>query len=491
MQRPAVSAVSAVEPRTGRDAEHAHAAQFYEDDDFLCGVLADFVVAAVASHRPALLIATEPHRQALLSRLATRGFDADQLAEAGRLLLLDAGETLDTFMVDGSPDATRFQRSVGRLLRRCEEESEGEAVAVYGEMVDVLCREENSRGALRLEELWGRLARHHEFSLLCGYSIDTFSSASQTEDFLEICRLHDHARPTERFTRLEGGAQLTEISALQQRARALETELVHSRELEQRLLESLAEKARLLEDEHTARAEAEAANRAKSDFLAVMNHELRTPLNAISGYADLLDLGIHGPLSEKQKDWLERIQRSQRHLLGLIDTVLSYAGSEAGGLQFELDSVPVDDLLRAADVCVLPQLHEKGILYSYAGCDRSIAAYADGDKVGRILVNLLVNAIKFTEPGGQIRLEGDATDEQVFIRLRDTGIGIAPEQLDDIFEPFVQVDSRLTRLQSGVGLGLAISRELARGMGGDLSASSTPGAGSTFTLTLRRAQPCP
>ncbi len=488
MQLPAASAV---EPRMGRNAEHAHSVQFYEDDDFLCGVLADFVAGAAASHRPSLLIATEPHRRALLARLAARGVDADALADSGRLLLLDARETLGAFMVDGSPDPRRFHRSVGRLLRRCGRASGGRAVAVYGEMVDLLCRDENSRAALLVEALWDRLARRHDFSLLCGYSIDTFARASQTAEFLEICHLHDQARPTERFTRLEDGEQLVAISALQQRARALETELAHSRELEQQLREALAEKARLLEGERSARADAEAANRAKSDFLAVMNHELRTPLNAISGYADLLDLGIHGPLSEKQKDWLERIQRSQRHLLGLIDSVLSYAGSESGGLRFELDPVPVDDLLRGADVCVLPQLHEKGILYAYAGCDRSIAAFADGDKVGRILVNLLVNAIKFTEPGGQIRLECDATDEEVSIRVRDTGIGIAAAQLDEIFEPFVQVDSRLTRPQSGVGLGLALSRELARGMGGELSAQSTPGVGSVFTLTLPRAQPCP
>jgi signal transduction histidine kinase len=488
MQLPAASAVA---PRMDRDAEHAHSVQFYEDDDFLCDLLADFVVAAAASRRPALLIATEPHREALLPRLAGRGLDAEQLVDGGRFLLLDASETLGTFMLGGSPDPALFQRSIGRVLRRFAGEPDGHPVAVFGEMVDVLCREENSRAALLLEELWGRLARRYDFSLLCAYSIDTFSSASQTEDFLEICRRHDHARPTERFTLLEDEAQLTEISALQQRARALETELSHRRELEQQLRESLAEQARLLECERAARLEAESANRAKSDFLAVMNHELRTPLNAISGYADLLDLGIHGPLSEKQKDWLERIQRSQRHLLGLIDTVLNYARSEAGGLQFELDSVPMDDLLRAADVCVLPQLHEKGILYTYAGCDRSIAAYADGEKVGRILINLLVNAIKFTGRGGRIRLECDATHEQVLVRVHDTGIGIAPEQLEEVFEPFVQVDSRLTRLQSGVGLGLAISRELARGMGGDLSASSTPGVGSTFTLTLPRAQPCP
>jgi signal transduction histidine kinase len=488
MQLPAFGAVA---ERAVRDAEHGHSVQFYEDEDFLCVVLADFVAAAVAARRPALLIATEPHRRALLSRLATRGFDPERLADTGQLLLLDARETLDLLLVDGAPDVALFQRSVGRVLRRCAGGAGGRGVAVYGEMVDVLCCENNFRGALLLEELWGRLARRHHFSLLCGYSIDTFSNAAQTEDFLEICRLHDRAHPTERFGRLADDAQLTEISVLQQRARALETELAHRRELEGQLRESLAEQARLLEAERAARAEAETANRAKSDFLAVMNHELRTPLNAISGYADLLDLGIHGPLSEKQKDWLERIQRSQRHLLGLIDTVLGYARSEAGGLQFDLDSVPMDDLLRAADVCVLPQLHEKGIHYSYAGCDPSIAAVADAEKVGRILVNLLVNALKFTERGGQVRLECDATDEQVFVRVRDTGIGIPPEQLDEVFEPFVQVDSRLTRMQSGVGLGLAISRELARGMGGDLSASSTPGAGSTFTLTLRREQPCP
>jgi PAS domain S-box-containing protein len=258
-----------------------------------------------------------------------------------------------------------------------------------------------------------------------------------------------------------------------------------------------AERERLLHEAEAARAEAERANRAKSEFLAVMSHELRTPLNAIGGYAELLELGIHGTVTEAQRTALERIQRSQRHLLGLIAGVLDYSRVEAGAVTYRLADVPVTEAVAEAEALVAPQLRAKGLGYAWSGAAPGLTVRADREKLQQILLNLLGNAVKFTDARDGVpgRIEVTCAVEpdgpggpggRVAIHVRDTGEGIAPEQLERIFEPFVQADQRLTRPHAGVGLGLAISRDLALGMGGELTAESTPAAGSTFTLVLPR-----
>jgi PAS domain S-box-containing protein len=251
---------------------------------------------------------------------------------------------------------------------------------------------------------------------------------------------------------------------------------------------------RLLVDSERARAEAEAAramaeraSRAKGEFLAVMSHELRTPLNAIGGYAELMEMGVRGPITTEQRVDLGRIQASQRHLLGLINQVLNYTRIETGTVQYDMVSVPVSEALAEAEALVVPQVRARGLRYVLAGCDPALRVRADREKLQQIMLNLLTNAIKFTEPGGTVHVECAAGDAVVAIAVQDTGIGIAADKLAQVFEPFVQVDQRLTRQNEGVGLGLAISRDLARGMEGDLTAESELGAGSRFVLTLPAA----
>ena len=259
---------------------------------------------------------------------------------------------------------------------------------------------------------------------------------------------------------------------------------------------ALVEAGRLAE---AAREEAEAGNRAKSEFLAVMSHELRTPLNAIGGYAELIELGIHGPVTDAQRTALARIQSSQRHLLGLISGVLDYSRVEAGAVTYRIADVPVAEAVAEAEALVAPQLRGKGLGYGWSGAPPGLSVRADREKLQQILLNLLGNAVKFTNardgvPGRvevacslEAGVGGAGAGDRVRIHVRDTGAGISAEELERIFEPFVQVDQRLTRPHAGVGLGLAISRDLARGMGGDLTAESVPRVGSTFTLTLPRA----
>ncbi len=238
----------------------------------------------------------------------------------------------------------------------------------------------------------------------------------------------------------------------------------------------------------TAQAEAESANRSKSEFLRNMSHELRTPLNAIGGYADLMEMGIRGPVSEAQRDDLLRIKRSQRHLLGLVNEVLNYAKLETGSVHYDMGDVVVAAALTEAQSFVAPQASAKGLTLHPVDCPDVVVARADPEKLRQALVNLLSNAVKFTDSGGAVYLGCRAVGDEVMIFVRDTGMGIATDKLDAVFEPFVQVDQRLTRPFEGTGLGLAISRDLARGMGGDLTAESTVGVGSMFTLTLPKSE---
>jgi len=255
--------------------------------------------------------------------------------------------------------------------------------------------------------------------------------------------------------------------------------------------EAQEERERLLLDSQTARNEAEDANRAKADFLAAMSHELRTPLNAIGGYVDLLDLGIHGPVTDAQKSALSRIGANQRHLLALINDILQFAKLEAGQLQFSLNDLSAPELLDKVEPLVAPFAATRGVAYSVEDCDSSVRLIGDEERVLQIMLNLVTNAIKFTQPGGWAVLSCDPDGEWVNIRVRDNGPGIHPDKHQLIFDPFVQADRRLNSPHDGVGLGLAISRDLARAMGGDLEVSALPGAGSTFTLRLPRAADLP
>ena len=235
-------------------------------------------------------------------------------------------------------------------------------------------------------------------------------------------------------------------------------------------------------------SEAEVANRAKSEFLAAMSHELRTPLNAIGGYAQLLQMGLSGPITSEQREHLERITRSQEHLLGIINDILNFSRIEAGQVAYDIGLVPMRETVDAVVPMVAPQALAKKLDLKVTNCESSLVVAADRSKVEQILINLLSNAVKFTSEGGQIELTCAIDGDQGILKVRDTGVGIPADQLEMIFAPFVQVGRNLANPKEGTGLGLAISRDLARAMRGELTAESREGEGSVFTLYLPLAK---
>ncbi|HEV7388698.1 MAG TPA: ATP-binding protein [Gemmatimonadaceae bacterium] len=251
----------------------------------------------------------------------------------------------------------------------------------------------------------------------------------------------------------------------------------------------IEESKRTQEDLRRLTDEALEANRAKSDFLAAMSHDLRTPLNAIGGYAQLLEMGVRGPITDAQKADLERIQRSKNHLDRLVSDVLSFAKLGAGRIELRCEPIRMKHLLGSVVDMIRPQLAEKKLNLTPLSVDPELRIKADLDKTQQILINLLANALKFTPAGGTISILAQARETRVAISVIDTGIGIPEDQLERIFQPFAQAKSPLVVTDAGVGLGLAIGRQLARAMDGELTVTSTVGEGSNFTLTLPRALP--
>jgi signal transduction histidine kinase len=256
------------------------------------------------------------------------------------------------------------------------------------------------------------------------------------------------------------------------------------------------ERARLYEAEKEARTAAELANKAKGDFLAAMSHELRTPLNAIAGHVDLLALDIYGPTSAQQQDALKRVKRAQQHLLGIINDLLGFARLERGHVEFQLAPVRLHDVVDDVAPMIGPQMAVKNLEYTVKFPTVPVEVVADRSKLAQIVLNLLTNAVKFTNPGGRVSLEvretpaSDTVQKQlVEVSVTDTGIGIPPDKLEAVFDPFVQLATDPANRRQGTGLGLAISRDLARGMGGELTARSTPGVSTTFTLNLVKSEP--
>ncbi len=236
------------------------------------------------------------------------------------------------------------------------------------------------------------------------------------------------------------------------------------------------------------KVKAEVAHQANTAFLGRVSHDLRAPLNGIRGYVDLIDEGIRGPVTEAQRRDLDRIRENQKHLLRLITEILNFVRLGSDGMPYNITDITAQDAVDSAVALIEPLIGEKNLTFSVPRCGPDVVFRADPLQVRQILLNLLSNAIKFTPPGGELAIVCEAGPELITLRVEDSGIGIPDDKKASVFEPFVQVKNGLTESEVGFGLGLAISRDLARGMQGDLQVESELGLGSRFTLTLPRAK---
>lgn len=257
-----------------------------------------------------------------------------------------------------------------------------------------------------------------------------------------------------------------------------------NRSLNARVAQRTRELELALEGEQTARKDAEAANRIKTELFARLSHEFRTPLHAVAGYLEILQQNIHGGLNAEQRRDVGRIHQAQEHLLTLVNMILDFAKLEGGPIELSMAEIPIEETLCGAEALVAPQFAKKGVGYAHRSGDDLLSAFADREKVQQIVVNLLANAVKFTPVGGAVELDWRVEEENLLVRVRDTGCGVPEDKIEQIFEPFVQLRAPGSVPSGGTGLGLPISRDLARAMGGDVAATSTLGVGSVFTLTL-------
>jgi PAS domain S-box-containing protein len=321
------------------------------------------------------------------------------------------------------------------------------------------------------------------FPELAGSRAETaFRRALEGETVVLAHRFHEYLLP------LAAGADFPGFERMQQSARIVPVFCGGSVESAVALVQDVSERVAREAELREAMDQAQIASKAKSEFMAGMSHELRTPLAAIMGYSDLLETEVVGPLSDRQKGFMRRIKAGARHLTGIIEEILTFSRLEAGREAIHAERVDLAAIAADALSLVEPQGNQKGLAIRVALPEGPVEAVSDAGKLRQILVNLLGNAVKFTD-AGEVELRVWAEGGMAGFQIRDTGPGIPPEFMERVFEPFTQVDSSSTRQKGGTGLGLPVSRRLARLLGGDLEVESAEGRGSRFTLTLPLVPP--
>jgi len=458
--------------------EDEHFVQFYESDGFLLNSLSGFIGSAINSGVPAVVVATKPHRDGLDELMRANSVDVTNALASGKYIALDAEETLSKFMIGGVPEPHRFNEVLGGVISSV---TDGRArVRAFGEMVALLWAEGNHAGAIRLEELWNELQKAHAFSLFCAYPMNGFGGERFVQPHDGVCTVHSRVLPAESYAGLGNSEdRLREIARLQQKARALEAEVNVRKEVEEKLRNALV-------GEQMARAEAETANRMKDQFLATVSHELRTPLNAIIGWSHLLKSGNLDHLTSERA--LETIDRNAKSQAQLIEDILDVSRMITGKLRLNKEVVDIASVINAAIDSVQLAIDSKDLELKVTLDPSARHTIGDGSRLQQVVWNLLSNAIKFTPSGGSIDVKVKRADKNLQICVKDSGQGISPVFLPHIFEHFRQADGTTTRLHGGLGLGLAIVRQLVELHGGSIRAESGgEGLGCTFTIELPMA----
>lgn len=467
-------------------AFNSHAVQFYDDEAFLFETVGHFLDAGIHADDGLLVIAKKRHREGLARRFDA---DAERAIASGRLIVIDAEETLAKFMVGGMPDPSLFRDVLERLLSTLNEvAAPPRRIRAYGEMVDVLWCEGNSSAAIRLEELWCEAGKEHDFTLLCAYLMGRFYKEGDTERFLEVCRNHSHVMPSESFSQLDAPhARLREIALLQQRAQSLEHEIQHRKELE-RALRTALESGRRSEEalrvslkrEKEARAHAEASDAFKEIFLGMLGHDLRNPLNTVLTTARLM--AIRGELPAESTKRLGRIVSSGERMQRMIEQILDVTRARlASGIAIdpvEQDVSPI--VARIVDEVSAAHPHRDIALLSDGPCTVRV----DADRFEQVVSNLLGNAVTHGDPTAPIRVEISARDTVVGVAVRNHGPPIAPALLPLLFNPFER--DKPGNRSDGLGLGLYISERIVDAHGGTIEVESSAAEGTRFEVLLPR-----
>lgn len=433
-------------------AQESHIVQFYEDDDFLCDIVSEFLAAGLQAGEPLLVIATPAHRAAVVARLATKGFELERAPDRRRLILLDARAILAQVTRGGAPDPARFGSVIGGALAALE----GGRRRVYGEMVDLLWRDGEHQGAVQMEALWNEIVTAYPLSLLCAYGMGNFRSDADRDAFQHICQAHSHVLPAETYIELpDKVARLREVSLLQQRARALENEIEHRKRSEQALIDAL---------------------QARDDFLAAASHELRTPLTALQLYMR----GLAALTRQADPCLQSRVDNANRQIKRLADLIGQLLEvSQITGHSPCLQKQPFDLAALAREVAAATAASTGSRVQVLT--EEAVHGAWDPDRIARVLESLLANAVEYGH-GKPIELLVMRNQDHAQVRVRDHGIGIAEADQARIFERFERAANNMN--YPGMGLGLWIARRIAEAHGGAIRVDSALGEGATFTLEL-------
>jgi signal transduction histidine kinase len=454
-----------------------HVAQFYEGEDFLLDAVERFVDDGLRSGDGIVLVATRPHLDELASRF--RGPALREAVDAGRATMVDASMALSEILVDGGPDSGRFGRCVEGAIDRSIRASyratteKPKRVRAFGEMVDLLCRDGRHHAAVRVEQLWNRVADARNLSIFCGYAMAGFPCEEDSARFDEVCALHDLVIPAETSVRSDDPAELRrEIARLQQRAHALKCEATRCTELEHSLRHAVR-------DHHKA----DHISRVRDALLAAVSQDLRRPLKAIVSWSSLLRSAQPVDVLEAA----EAIEFAAHTQYQLLDDLTDASRVVGGTLRVRPGPVDLAFVLRAAVEAVSHAAMMKDITIEVTIESDPCLGHADAHRIEQVLSNLLSNAIQFTHEGGRVFVGLARRDDEMEFTVRDEGRGIAAAALPFIFDRLRRVAEQGKAHPEGMRLGLAVARHLVELHGGTIACRSEgSGQGSTFVVRLPR-----